>query len=98
MGFLRLGWAGSFNTRFNTNLVNVPTADQTCYTKNLTTDSNNVFFGTTVSNKFHVFNTLDALQFAVNKGQVYLLHLNLSLWVFQKIKCVPFAPFPLTNV
>lgn len=57
---------------YDTNEIFYVNPDQTCYTKNLTTDSNNVFFGTTVSNKFHVFNTLDALQFAVNKGQTYM--------------------------
>ena len=46
-------------------------ADLSCVTHNLTTDSNNVFFGhIRINNKFHVFNTLDALQFAVGQGQV----------------------------
>lgn len=68
LGFLRLGWVGSCNIRFNINFVNVFIVDQICYIKNFIMDSNNVFFGIIVFNKFYVFNILDVLQFVVNKG------------------------------
>lgn len=58
---------------YNTNELFYVNPDLSCVTHNLTTDSNNVFFGhIRINNKFHVFNTLDALQFAVGQGQTYM--------------------------
>ncbi|XP_062619530.1 uncharacterized protein LOC134281083 [Saccostrea cucullata] len=58
---------------YNTNELFYVNPDLSCYTHNLTTDTNNVFFGNIkLSNHLHVFNTMDALQFAATQGQTYM--------------------------
>ncbi|XP_056019753.1 uncharacterized protein LOC130054319 [Ostrea edulis] len=58
---------------YNTNELFYVNPDLSCETHNLQNDTNNVFFGNIkLSNHLHVFNTLDALQFATNQGQTYM--------------------------